>query len=225
MRRLRKRERQHVGHHAHFAGELERVFAAAVVNQLNKESREPARRLVHSSHIDARFVFFQRRAGVSVSDRVHSKIASLRIGRLPDIHLTRFVFYRHNQCAVLLFFPGESRAGSVVDHRLIERQQAFACIGAGEVVLGVGNVAKILLALKLAEIELRVVRQEELIARRVDQILWNLEPVAIAIVVGVFDCQDVLILRGPDLVGEQLVIDVIVQGRRKEAVSLDSDAG
>ena len=39
------------------------------------------------------------------------------------------------------------------------------------------------------------------------------EAIAIAIVVRIFDRQDVLILGSPNLVGEELVIDVVLQRR------------
>ena len=123
------------------------------------------------------------------------------------------------------FFQENCGRGSAVEHRLIERQQALARVGAREVVLGVWNVAKILLAFKLAEIELRVVGQEELIARRVNQVLRDLEPLAIAIVVRVFDGQDVLILGRADLVGKEFVIDVVVERRSRRNHKPHSDAG
>ena len=96
---------------------------------------------------------------------------------------------------------------------MIKGQQALARIGSSEVVFRFWGVTKILLALKFAEIELRVVRKEELITRCIDEVLRNLEPFAAAIVVSVFYCKDVLIFRSSDLVREDLVIDVIVERR------------
>src|SRR6185369_13439646 len=85
LARRAKREWQHVGHHAHFSCELERVLPAAVVDQLDKERRESARGFAYSAYVLAGLFCLQRSARVSVADRVNSEVASLGIGRLPQI--------------------------------------------------------------------------------------------------------------------------------------------
>src|SRR6185503_18966732 len=99
----------------------------------------------------------------------------------------------------------------------VKRLEAFARITACKVVLGVGDIAQVFLASKLSEIELRVIRQKELIARCIDKVFGYFKPLSVAIIVWVFKRKYMLIFRRADFVREDLVIDIILKRRREEA--------
>ena len=66
--------------------------------------------------------------------------------------------------AVRLEGPGELRARRAAEEGLVEGEHALARVGVAQAVVGVRDVAQILLALQVVEVEARGIGQEELVA-------------------------------------------------------------
>src|SRR5262249_35179851 len=105
-------------------------------------------------------------------------------------------------------------------HCLIKSSQALPRVGPLQIMFCVWNVSQMFFLWHLRIVELRVVRQEELVARSVDQVLRNLQPLSMSVLIWIFYRQNVLILRRAYLVWKQLVMDVVLQRGREEAICL-----
>jgi hypothetical protein len=87
--------RQHIGHDANLGGELQTFRVARREGQLHEESRPTLGRFRNFSYVNSATLIGKRAALVFWPQRLHSKVARIRVGGLPEPDLVRFVLRRH----------------------------------------------------------------------------------------------------------------------------------
>ena len=166
--------------------------------------------------VDAVFAF-QGRAGPGLADFFQAEVPGLRVVGLPQQHLLRCRRAGHLQRAVGFDLPGVLGAGRGGQKRIVEGGGVHIGLNA-QAVVGIGHVAQVLLAHEVVEVELPRVGREELIARRIDDVLRHGQ--AIAIAVGLHNIQQRLHFRGADP-AHDFHLHILADGGRVEAIGIE----
>src|ERR1017187_7062476 len=183
--RLESRKGFGVGIDPDGGGEFERVLAAAWVRHLDEISRPAFLGFGAVRDVDAGLALFDVRAFVGRPEGFQSEIAVLGVHRLPEFHCRWLVLAVDADVAGRQKVPGEARARGAAEEGLVVGQHALSGIGILQAVVGVGDVAEVLLAAKVVEVVAGRIGKEELVAGRVNHELRHGQAVAIA--VGLFD--------------------------------------
>src|SRR5690606_15874669 len=172
--------RQDIWNDAHGRREDERqLLANSRKAELDEKRGEAAFGTLDLRDVRAIIPTLERLGLPNAADRLDAEVARGRVRRFPHLRLDRLRVRLRADRAVLLEGPLELRPrGSRRDGK-IERRDRLGGIAAIERVVGVRDVAQMLLAAQIVEIELRRVGKEELIPGGVDDVLRKLEAVAV----------------------------------------------
>jgi hypothetical protein len=158
----RRLEGQTVRGHPHSRCKLVAIWPGGWEGYLNEMGLPALLRLSNGSDIEAISLVRQIRARIGPPDCLQPKIARLLVNRLPERHGGRPPFRLDPDRAVVFERPAEARTRGIRQDRLIEGQSAFGRfdIRPFERVIGVGQVAKVILSFEPGEIKLRGVGQK-----------------------------------------------------------------
>src|SRR5262249_26214086 len=166
--------RDHVGYEQRPRAYLRRecqLDPINVVRQLHEERGRTGSGNTHVSDIMSRPLVNKSRAGPISAERFEPEVATVGVCRLPHLDRGRRINGADvNRRTEIADVPAETGQRGAVEQGLLKTDRAHngVCIQA---VVGVGNVADVVLSGKVVEVELGRIGDEELIARRIDEVL------------------------------------------------------
>ena len=159
----------------------------------------------------------QRRRPPGRAHHLQPEVAGLGIVRLPELHRLRTNGARHPHVSIAATLPGKVRHLLAVDGGPLPSPQRLVGIAAAQRMIRVRHVPQVLLPRELVEIELRRIRQEELVAAGVHDELRHVQPGPVE--ERILDVLQRLHLRRSQPVHDP-VICIVAHRRGKEPIGL-----